>query len=916
MLLLPDAKLDERRQAVRGPLAPLYDSLASELEPLVGKAPYIPKDKALLSKVGGRCEKDGTALEFDPWSPQSHRCPTCGVSYSGELHHRAWITWYQLWLAERAVHAALFHSLKGDARYASTARDILLAYADAYLKYPNIDNVLGPTRPFFSTYLESIWLLQICVATNLLEAAGDTSVAGVVRDRIVVPSRELLAQYGEGRSNRQVWNNAAYLAATLLLRDSSAVDGVINGECGLVPHLTGALLSDGTWFEGDNYHQFAVRGLWYAVTMCEANGLGLPANATRAFDRAIGATFVSALPDFTFPSRKDSQYAVSLRQWRFAELAELGLARSADEQVVSALARCYEDGHERRDTGRSRSTADAERNVPSSLLSRSDLGWRALLHALPELPPLRAIQPSSVHLTGQGFAIFRRPGDVYVGLDYGQSGAGHGHADRLNLTLYQGNSRWLDDVGTGSYVDKSLPWYRSTLAHNAPLVMGRSQRVTDGRLIAYEERGEFGWIQAAIVDEQIELFRTIIVGPGYLIDSLEYDDSVFSREWFRVDDTRPFYVLRMELPYHIDATADGLRFEPKEMKGGTGHEDGFEFTTDWAKAVLPKEEQQQVNLRAADGPNRLLLAIDGSSWPEVWRAVGPGQPASKKTPFYIVRYQRMGLRTVVAWDPGVRASFGDDVVNVSVGKARHVHRRTEAGWSVEVGRWFKRTVSLRGRVAARGPGIDRPRSAWEGSESSLFDNWKSGSKEGSRERLVYFELGERNYRRSEVSWRDAGSPRAAVAVTVFPDCVELAIYVSAQPQRFAPANAVNELDNEHADTMGAGMQLYLRHSGGRSMWMLVPEAGGNVRIREIVGSEARSARIEAEWSEKPDGYALMISVMGPYTESYLLGLAINDAVEGRARRRGQLVTGDARGQFVYVRGDREDESNAIRIDVP
>ena len=55
---------------------------------------------------------------------------------------------------------------------ASTPRwRVLDGYADRYLDYPNRDNVLGPSRPFFSTYLESIWLLQLVLAVDLLESA-------------------------------------------------------------------------------------------------------------------------------------------------------------------------------------------------------------------------------------------------------------------------------------------------------------------------------------------------------------------------------------------------------------------------------------------------------------------------------------------------------------------------------------------------------------------------------------------------------------------------------------------------------------------------------------------------------------------------------------------------------------------------
>jgi len=87
---------------------------------------------------------------------------------------------------------------------------------DAPLRYRNVDNVLGPTRLFFSTYLESIWLLQICVATDLV-APLDRALADRVRDRIIEPSRAIIAEYDEGASNRQVWNDVALLAAARLV---------------------------------------------------------------------------------------------------------------------------------------------------------------------------------------------------------------------------------------------------------------------------------------------------------------------------------------------------------------------------------------------------------------------------------------------------------------------------------------------------------------------------------------------------------------------------------------------------------------------------------------------------------------------------------------------------------------------------
>ena len=352
MLLLPSTLLDARRAAATGPLAPLADSLAADLEPVLARDLYVPAEKALLSRAGGRCEDDGTQLDFDPFSPRRHRCSVCGRQYEGELHDRAWVYPYQLWLAERAVHGAVLYVLRGDERHRKLAADILARYADAYLQYPNRDNVLGPTRPFFSTYLESIWLLQICIATDFLEAGSSRDDTRLVRERIVEPSVALIAQYDEGGSNRQVWNNAALVAAALLLGDKARAERAAFGSSGLAQHLTHGLLPDGTWYEGENYHLFAHRGLWYGVVLAETAGFALDTSLARRFAEGFATPFATALPDFTFPSRKDSQYAVSLRQWRYAELCELGLARADDRRLLGALARLYAADVPDSDTGR------------------------------------------------------------------------------------------------------------------------------------------------------------------------------------------------------------------------------------------------------------------------------------------------------------------------------------------------------------------------------------------------------------------------------------------------------------------------------------------------------------------------------------------------------------------------------------
>src|SRR4051794_36576378 len=190
-LLLDDAAIEARRSVAAGALRPLADGLLAELEPLFDGLVEIPAEKALLSRTGGRCPHDGAMLRFDPLDPRLV-CPVCGTKLQGGLHDRFRPYWMQLWLAERVLHAAVLGVLLDDPRCIATGWRVLDEYGQRYLTYPNRDNVLGPSRPFFSTYLESIWLLQLVLALDLLESAGGAPTArgDRIRERVVEPSVE------------------------------------------------------------------------------------------------------------------------------------------------------------------------------------------------------------------------------------------------------------------------------------------------------------------------------------------------------------------------------------------------------------------------------------------------------------------------------------------------------------------------------------------------------------------------------------------------------------------------------------------------------------------------------------------------------------------------------------------------------
>src|SRR5438034_10701677 len=229
-------------------LSALLARLGQRATPVIERMPPVPSEKALLSADGGICPADGTTLTFDPWSPQQHRCPRCGQTYTGERHDRAWARFQHLWLAERAAHLAALAALGGNEGAGARAAEILRAYARSYWQYPNRDNVLGPSRLFFSTYLESIWICNYLAAAVLLRASGlldDATARGV--GQVADEAANLIGEFDEGFSNRQTWNDAALAAIAVWVEGAELAARALESPSGLVAGLAVRFGRDGLW---------------------------------------------------------------------------------------------------------------------------------------------------------------------------------------------------------------------------------------------------------------------------------------------------------------------------------------------------------------------------------------------------------------------------------------------------------------------------------------------------------------------------------------------------------------------------------------------------------------------------------------------------------------------------------------------
>jgi len=297
-------------------------------------------------------------------------------------------------------------------------------------------------------------------------------------------------------------------------------------------------------------------------------------------------------------------------------------------------------------------------------LSRGGLSWWSLLGMRPALPSdLPAWSPASDLLDAQGLAILRTDGR-YASLECGPWTEGHGHPDRLHLTLHAGGVPWLVDFGTGSYLTSDLAWYRSTLAHNAPRVDGASQTGGDATCEAFDARDRCAWVRGRWAGGDVS--RTFVSCPGYLVDVVELGGRVE-----RV----------LELPWHMAGA-------PRVVSPGR-----------WAQGDLSDPFVSGVEQFEPEGsgPVELEAVLDGKMLAAhlvfdgvLLKAEGPARPgAATRETFLCVRVKGQAARLVTVLEPvgearlvrTVRAK--GELIEVDTAAGTDRHQMSPGGWTVE-----------------------------------------------------------------------------------------------------------------------------------------------------------------------------------------------------------------------------------------
>ena len=439
------------------------------------------------------CKKCGAGLKY---ANGKHICKGCGAEYTG------W-PWDQVIVGRqhgrnlRSIESlGLGYALTGNEAYAGKARAILLAYARKYPDWPYHDRNKNPShsgaRLFSQTLDESVTIIRVAWGYDLIYNSPCLSDADreLIENRFLREAVVTIKRHDAGISNWQSWHNAGIAAVGFCLQDADIASLAINGKSGLRFQLQNSILSDGFWYEGTAaYHYYALDALRYTTEAAHFAGIDFYNDA--AHKSLYDAPLLYTFPDLRFPAVNDSNVFSLVGRHRLYELA---YARFGDPNYLGVV---HPGG-------------------------RNSL--EAFLWGVDELPQAPELALASRDFSGLGAVVLRQgSGDdqLYVHLDYGPHGGGHGHLDKLAMILFGLGRQLAPDPARLAYAAPMQgSWYKQTFAHNTVCVDAKSQRSAEGRLIVFHSQPGLAVAQADCdtAYDGVTMRRTMALTPEYLID--------------------------------------------------------------------------------------------------------------------------------------------------------------------------------------------------------------------------------------------------------------------------------------------------------------------------------------------------------------------------------------------------------------
>ena len=447
------------------------------------------------------CPIHNLMFTFDWDSPHRHYCSLCGSHWENvNRYDWAWINGVHGENLKYLTASMYLYLATSDTLYAGYIRDMMLDYASKYPTYfeHNVNRVAingsrtepGTTpsgRMFAQSLDEAVWASDAAraywVAKPMMTAA---EIHKIENGYLNVCAQMLLNRHDV--ANRQMWRNSGLAALGVALQNDKIIQAALDDYNYL---MNRHVYDDGWWNEGSPaYHFYPLRAILLTADALRCRNINL-------FDKKLynmlAAPARGVYANLTFPAHNDGWYGESLIQ--HAPLYEIACQRYKDVFFADFLKAAYNI---------------EERTSPLSLLNGMDISAGT-----------EKLSLKSICFENTGVAILRS-NDKAVVLKYGPYGdGGHGHPDKLSISLFDGKEELLTDMGTSGYgaPDYHL-WYRKTISHSTVTVDGKDQSPVTGQLVSFKPSNNGGYVEAKVEDVYpgVEMTRSLNLQGNHLTD--------------------------------------------------------------------------------------------------------------------------------------------------------------------------------------------------------------------------------------------------------------------------------------------------------------------------------------------------------------------------------------------------------------
>ena len=550
-------------------------------------------------------------------------------------------------------------ALSGEAKYADSAKKILLAYADAYPKYgvgarPGFNH--SPSKAFDQTLGDATWLIPVATGYDLIHDAPSITPEErrhIEENIIKAAAREIISNHAmiEAATNWSAIACCAVLAAGYATDDHELINTGMYGIGGtqerptgglFQKHFTEAISKDGLWTEGSMGYQFmALCALIADAEFLWHHGIDMYSYNDYALKRLFDSPLEYSYPDMTTPALHDGGHAPIICPEAF--LYEYAYRRYHDPKYLLILNQAgrHLDMH-------------FQQYVVSVIYDRDNREKSA------------APEWKSVNYFGVGYGILRTTdsrGTTSLLLEYGPAGS-HSHPDKLCLDLYAFNDQLMIDPGTVWYEDPMYKkWYYQTFAHNTLVVDELSQVLCGGKQLVYAPAGTMGLERASCVEAY----------PGVVMDRATFLTSDYMADLFGAFTRLP---RKFDLAWHMRGRfASDLELGPYKFPEPC--EPGYEVL-DKVRHAAPTDKAWSATVTCNGNPARFLAA--GGAETEVF--VGDGFYGMERPPTIVQRRQK-------------GSTIYGNVIDISGGKEAFVRSVSQEG-SLEAGYGLLKIETARG----------------------------------------------------------------------------------------------------------------------------------------------------------------------------------------------------------------------------